>query len=230
MEVVLQTKGLPSLPANPRTRVSNLPQGLRHRLNTRTNRDLVGFSLSVDGFQRYIGSVSKNHVFGKNSRNFHICRAEAAAMAVEDGQPVRDTKDVLVVTAKRSTIDGCIAFGDDADFLKGACGKSLASFPQAIPSIAAPMQSDRMLETPGLVQNHIEEGLMRGFGAQDVQVILADARERRLEPVSGKNPHEFVEDIIEFSVAEMVEKIIAPTLEAAITRDQDMILQEEGIE
>ncbi|KAJ4956447.1 hypothetical protein NE237_013230 [Protea cynaroides] len=28
------------------------------------------------------------------------------------------------------TADGCVAFGDDADLLKGACGKSLASFPQ----------------------------------------------------------------------------------------------------
>jgi len=28
------------------------------------------------------------------------------------------------------TADGCVAFADDADLLKGACGKSLASFPQ----------------------------------------------------------------------------------------------------
>jgi hypothetical protein len=28
------------------------------------------------------------------------------------------------------TADGCLAFADDADLLKGACGKSLASFPQ----------------------------------------------------------------------------------------------------
>ncbi|KAJ4971887.1 hypothetical protein NE237_004986 [Protea cynaroides] len=116
MEVVLQTKGLLSLPVNPRMRVSNLPQGLRHRLNTRTNRDFGGFSLTVDGFQRYIGSVSKNHVFGKNSRNFHIY-----------------TKDVLVVTAKGSTANGCVAFGDDTDILKGVCGESFASFPQVKP-------------------------------------------------------------------------------------------------
>lgn len=28
------------------------------------------------------------------------------------------------------TADGCVAFSDDAELLKGACGKSLASFPQ----------------------------------------------------------------------------------------------------
>ncbi|XP_076884764.1 asparagine synthetase [glutamine-hydrolyzing] 2-like, partial [Bidens hawaiensis] len=28
------------------------------------------------------------------------------------------------------TADGCVAFANDADLLKGACGKSLASFPQ----------------------------------------------------------------------------------------------------
>lgn len=28
------------------------------------------------------------------------------------------------------TADGCVAFADNADLLKGACGKSLASFPQ----------------------------------------------------------------------------------------------------
>ncbi|KAJ4970627.1 hypothetical protein NE237_003726 [Protea cynaroides] len=48
----------------------------------------------------------------------------------------------------------------------------------------------------------------------------------QLEPVSGKNPdHEFVKDITEFSVSEMVEKIIAPTPEAAVTGDQDVISQ-----
>ncbi|CAJ2658427.1 unnamed protein product [Trifolium pratense] len=30
------------------------------------------------------------------------------------------------------TADGYVAFADDADLLKGACGKSLASFPQAV--------------------------------------------------------------------------------------------------
>lgn len=28
------------------------------------------------------------------------------------------------------TADACVAFADDVDLLKGACGKSLASFPQ----------------------------------------------------------------------------------------------------
>ncbi|XP_043691600.1 uncharacterized protein LOC122642231 isoform X2 [Telopea speciosissima] len=46
----------------------------------------------------------------------------------------------------------------------------------------------------------------------------------RLQPLSGKNPdHEFVKDIAEVPIAEMAEKIIAPTLEAAVSGDQDMI-------
>ncbi|XP_043724228.1 plastidic ATP/ADP-transporter-like [Telopea speciosissima] len=142
MEAVHQTKGLLSLPANRRTRVLNPPQGLRHRLNTKTNRAFGGFSLSVNGFPRYIGSVSKNHGFSKNGRKLHICRAEAAGAAAADGQPLlgevekpkflgievvtlkkiiplglmffcilfnytilRDTKDVLVVTAKGSSAE-----------------------------------------------------------------------------------------------------------------------------
>jgi hypothetical protein len=28
------------------------------------------------------------------------------------------------------TADGCVAFSDDIDMLKGSCGKSLAPFPQ----------------------------------------------------------------------------------------------------
>jgi hypothetical protein len=28
------------------------------------------------------------------------------------------------------TADGCVAFSDDIDVLKGSCGKSLAPFPQ----------------------------------------------------------------------------------------------------
>ena len=30
------------------------------------------------------------------------------------------------------TADGCVAFSDDIDMLKGSCGKSLAPFPQGI--------------------------------------------------------------------------------------------------
>lgn len=30
------------------------------------------------------------------------------------------------------TADGSVAFADDIDLLKGACGKSLASFPQGL--------------------------------------------------------------------------------------------------
>ncbi|KAJ4979056.1 hypothetical protein NE237_009836 [Protea cynaroides] len=46
----------------------------------------------------------------------------------------------------------------------------------------------------------------------------------RLESVSGKNPdHEFVKDIVEVPIAEMTEKAIVPTPEAAVTGDQDRI-------
>ena len=140
MEAVLQTKGLLSLPSNPKTRVLGSPQGLKYRLSAKSNRALGGFSLSVDGFQKFHGFVSRTHGFCKKGRDLQICRAEAAAAA--DGQPLigevenpkflgievltlkkiiplglmffcilfnytilRDTKDVLVVTAKGSSAE-----------------------------------------------------------------------------------------------------------------------------
>ncbi|KAF8393282.1 hypothetical protein HHK36_021523 [Tetracentron sinense] len=142
MEAVLQTKGLLSLPSYPKTRALKPPQGLKHRFNAPKNRALGGFSLSVDGFQKFHGFVSKTHGFCKKGRDLHICRAEAAAAAAADGQPLfgeeekpkflgleiitlkkiiplglmffcilfnytilRDTKDVLVVTAKGSSAE-----------------------------------------------------------------------------------------------------------------------------
>nr|AII79440.1 aluminum-induced protein [Panax ginseng] len=67
-----------------------------------------------------------NHVVGHLDGNF--------AFVVFD-----KSKSTLFVAADQSgkvplywgiTADGCVAFADDADLLKGACGKSLASFPQ----------------------------------------------------------------------------------------------------
>ncbi|CAL5373555.1 unnamed protein product [Camellia sinensis] len=142
MEAVLQTKGLLSLPSNPKTRAFHLsPQRLRHRLNPLKPKSLDGFSLSLNGFSKFHGFVSKPQGVFQQNRRFHICRAEAAAAAA-DGQPLfaeseppkfmgieivtlkkiiplglmffcilfnytilRDTKDVLVVTAKGSSAE-----------------------------------------------------------------------------------------------------------------------------
>uniref|UniRef100_A0A5B6YXL2 ADP,ATP carrier protein n=1 Tax=Davidia involucrata TaxID=16924 RepID=A0A5B6YXL2_DAVIN len=142
MVAVLQTKGLLSLPSNPKPRSFNPPQqGLRHRFNILKPKPLDGFSLSLNGFQKFHGFVTKPHGVGQKNRTFHICRAEAAAAAA-DGQPLfgevespkfmgielvtlkkiiplglmffcilfnytilRDTKDVLVVTAKGSSAE-----------------------------------------------------------------------------------------------------------------------------
>lgn len=141
MEAVLQTKGIFSLPPNPKTRASLYPsQGLKHRLFAVKPKTVAGFSLSSNGLPRFPTVVSKPNGFLPKDRNLHICRAEAAAAA--DGQPLfgeaekpkllgielstlkkiiplglmffcilfnytilRDTKDVLVVTAKGSSAE-----------------------------------------------------------------------------------------------------------------------------
>nr|GMD94336.1 plastidic ATP/ADP-transporter-like [Ipomoea batatas] len=149
MEAVLQTRGLLSLPSKPKLKAF-YPQpqgGLRHRLNglnALKPKPLDAFSLSVNGFQKFHGFVTKpSSLVAQKNPTFPICRAEAAAAA--DGQPVfggeqeslspkflgielttlkkiiplgmmffcilfnytilRDTKDVLVVTAKGSSAE-----------------------------------------------------------------------------------------------------------------------------
>ncbi|KAL7144653.1 hypothetical protein ABFS83_07G027100 [Erythranthe nasuta] len=67
-----------------------------------------------------------NHVVGHLQGNF--------AFIVFD----KTTSTLFVATDQQAkvplywgiTADGCVAFANDADLLKGACGKSLASFPQ----------------------------------------------------------------------------------------------------
>ncbi|KAL2462737.1 hypothetical protein Fot_53974 [Forsythia ovata] len=147
MEAVLQTKGFLSLPSNPRTKGFIQPhcQGLTQRFKT-TNpllkpRTFNGFSLSLNGFSKFQGFVTKPHLIAPRKGNFPFCRAEAAS-ASADGQPLfaekespkvmgielvtlkkiiplgmmffcilfnytilRDTKDVLVVTAKGSSAE-----------------------------------------------------------------------------------------------------------------------------
>lgn len=139
MEAVLQSKGLFSLPSNPKPRALLQPQSLKHRVLASKTKTLSGFSLSSDGFQRFQGFVTKRYGICKQDRTFHICRAQAAAA---DGQPLfgeieqpkllgieiatlkkiiplglmffcilfnytilRDTKDVLVVTAEGSSAE-----------------------------------------------------------------------------------------------------------------------------
>ncbi|KAH9615467.1 hypothetical protein KSS87_021382 [Heliosperma pusillum] len=150
MEGVLQTKGLLSLPLNPKFRVFKSPQfNLKHRIISTTcfkPKTLQGFSVTSNGFQKFHGISSNTqnltNNFGKNLRNLPICKAEAAASAAAD-EPLyseiitspkflgielttlkkiiplglmffcilfnytilRDTKDVLVVTAKGSSAE-----------------------------------------------------------------------------------------------------------------------------
>ncbi|KAI3437243.1 AB hydrolase-1 domain-containing protein [Psidium guajava] len=140
MEAVLNTRGPVSLRPNPRSRLLNPSQGLKHRILSIKPQALPGFPLSSNGFQRFNGFISKPSGIYQKNRSFHICKAEAAAAA--DGQPLfaepekpkflgieavtlkkiiplglmffcilfnytilRDTKDVLVVTAKGSSAE-----------------------------------------------------------------------------------------------------------------------------
>ncbi|WCJ40637.1 ADP ATP carrier protein 1 chloroplastic [Euphorbia peplus] len=139
MEACLQTKGLFSLPSNPKFRASLYPsQGLKQRIFAAKPRNLSGLSLSSNGVPRLPSIVSKPKGFlPLKDRNLHICRAEAAAAAEGFGeveQPkflgieistlkkiiplglmffcilfnytiLRDTKDVLVVTARGSSAE-----------------------------------------------------------------------------------------------------------------------------
>ncbi|KAJ7962910.1 ADP,ATP carrier protein [Quillaja saponaria] len=145
MEAVLQTKGLLSFPSNPRSRVLNPSQGLKNRFFWPKPKPVGEFSLSSKEFKNIQGFVpKKTNGFCQKERNLFICKAEAAAAAAADGQPLsgeievekpkflgielttlkkivplglmffcilfnytilRDTKDVLVVTAKGSSAE-----------------------------------------------------------------------------------------------------------------------------
>ncbi|KAH6801390.1 nucleotide transporter 1 [Perilla frutescens var. hirtella] len=148
MQAVLQSKGLLSLPSNPKTRafITQPSCDLRYRFNpinplskSRTlNKASLSLSPSLNGFSRI---ATKPQLIVQNNRSHHVCRAEAAASSA-DGQPLfgegeppkfmglelvtlkkiiplglmffcilfnytilRDTKDVLVVTAKGSSAE-----------------------------------------------------------------------------------------------------------------------------
>jgi len=140
MDVVLQTRGLLSLPTNPINKVSLLhpSQGLRLRLSSPKPKILAASSASFNGFQKH---SPKPNVFAQRdkNKNLFLCRAEAAAAAASFGETesekpkffgvdvatlkkivplgmmffcilfnytiLRDTKDVLVVTAKGSSAE-----------------------------------------------------------------------------------------------------------------------------
>ncbi|XP_058728939.1 ADP,ATP carrier protein 1, chloroplastic-like [Vicia villosa] len=148
MVAVLQTRGLLSLPANPKRVLAQAqPNGLKHRFLSLKPKTLVGSSLNSNGFSKFNSFSPKVNGFGQNERNLFICKAEAAA-AASDGQGqgqgfgevevekkpkilgievdtmkkilplglmffcilfnytiLRDTKDVLVVTAKGSSAE-----------------------------------------------------------------------------------------------------------------------------
>ncbi|WOH09817.1 hypothetical protein DCAR_0729276 [Daucus carota subsp. sativus] len=144
MAAVLQTRGLLSLPTNPKIKsFISPPNGLRNRISPTNNlkpKNLSGLSLSVNGLPRFQGFITKPSLVAQKNKTFHVCKAEAAAAA--DGQPqfseieapkfmgietvtlkkivplglmffcilfnytiLRDTKDVLVVTAKGSSAE-----------------------------------------------------------------------------------------------------------------------------
>ncbi|OIW17125.1 hypothetical protein TanjilG_27279 [Lupinus angustifolius] len=148
MEAVFQIKGFLSLPTNPRIRALHPSQGLKQRFLSQKTKTVDGFSsLSVTnhGFQKlHSFASSKVDVFGPKEKILFICKAEAAASAAGDEQPLlgevedtkpkflgvevttlkkiiplglmffcilfnytilRDTKDVLVITAKGSSAE-----------------------------------------------------------------------------------------------------------------------------
>ncbi|KAJ8445583.1 hypothetical protein Cgig2_012471 [Carnegiea gigantea] len=116
MEAVLQTKGLLSLPSNPRLRVFKSPQNsLRQRLTNPialAPKTLQGLCLSSNGFQKFHGVASNTKGFAQNLRNFPICRAEAAAAAAADGQPLfRDTESPKLLGIELTTIKKIIPLG-----------------------------------------------------------------------------------------------------------------------
>ncbi|RDX90602.1 hypothetical protein CR513_27514, partial [Mucuna pruriens] len=134
MDVLLQTRGLLSLPTNPRNRVLHPSHSLTHRVSLFSPKPkiLAASCLSSNGFP-------KANVFTQRGRNLFLCRAESAAAAAAFAEPesekpkflgievatlkkivplgmmffcilfnytiLRDTKDVLVVTARGSSAE-----------------------------------------------------------------------------------------------------------------------------
>ena len=146
MEAVLQTRGLLSLPTDPRNRVLHPSQGLKHRFFSPRPKTLGGSSLTITNglfpkpLHGFISKANNNNGFVQKDKNLFLCKAEAAAAAAdgfaeaEVEKPkflgielttfkkilplgmmffcilfnytiLRDTKDVLVVTARGSSAE-----------------------------------------------------------------------------------------------------------------------------
>ncbi|GAA0170635.1 hypothetical protein Leryth_003085 [Lithospermum erythrorhizon] len=140
MAAFLQTKGLFSLPTNPKNakiKAFKPPQSLRLRNFTQNSLKPKSFDnlcLNSNGFQKFNGfSGGENYGLSLKNTTFHICKAEAAASASAEEPKflgievttlkkivplglmffcilfnytiLRDTKDVLVVTAKGSSAE-----------------------------------------------------------------------------------------------------------------------------
>ncbi|KAM0004935.1 putative ADP/ATP carrier protein, bacterial type [Helianthus debilis subsp. tardiflorus] len=144
MEALIQTKGLLSLPSNPKSlNFFNRPQNsLRQRINLPNSlkpKSANGFSRNLDGYKKFGSFLTPTGLTPTQKVNFHVCKASAAASAAvpegDGAEPpkflgvevltlkkivplglmffcilfnytiLRDTKDVLVVTAKGSSAE-----------------------------------------------------------------------------------------------------------------------------
>ncbi|XP_071710033.1 plastidic ATP/ADP-transporter-like [Rutidosis leptorrhynchoides] len=141
--VIIQTKGLLSLPSNPKPKSFLNPQqqSLRKRFNLSNSKPKspTGLSLNLDGFTKFGSFLTPPSLTHSKKVKFHVCKASATGVAVPDGGDglespkfmgvevvtlkkivplglmffcilfnytiLRDTKDVLVVTAKGSSAE-----------------------------------------------------------------------------------------------------------------------------
>ncbi|KAI7752048.1 hypothetical protein M8C21_009229, partial [Ambrosia artemisiifolia] len=123
---IIQTKGLLSLPSNPKSiNFFNRPQHtLRQRFNLPNSlkpKSTNGFSRNLDGYKKFGTFLTPNGLTTQKVK-LHVCKASAAAVPDGDGAeppkflgvevltlkkivPLGDTKDVLVVTAKGSSAE-----------------------------------------------------------------------------------------------------------------------------
>ncbi|KAG9139477.1 hypothetical protein Leryth_023719 [Lithospermum erythrorhizon] len=122
MATIFQAKALLSLPSNPKIKPF-IPQTLRQRtltLNSIKPKTLNSLSLSQSGLKKFHFLGINSYDFGVKNKKIHICKAEAEAFGsaeVEQKKILgievttlkelshRDTKDVLVVTAKGSSAE-----------------------------------------------------------------------------------------------------------------------------
>ncbi|XP_077225453.1 plastidic ATP/ADP-transporter-like [Tasmannia lanceolata] len=134
MEAAIQTKGLLSLPSNSRTRDFSPSQRLKYRFNNKNNSPVGGFSFSVNGFvskphgfcqkKRNLQICRADSAASTDGQVFIVDSEKPKFLGVEvltlrkivplglmffcilfNYTILRDTKDVLVVTAKGSSAE-----------------------------------------------------------------------------------------------------------------------------